>query len=97
MAGYEDTRQMIINTLTNRLAGTEIQPEDHQEFALAITDYVRSVELLSGNAFIGFAEANTTPVQSDNGQCFYNNNHTLENYNTKISDQLLNYVINKFN
>ena len=31
------------------------------------------------------------------GQCFYNNNHTLENYNTKISDQLLNYVINKFN
>lgn len=71
MAGYEDTRQMIINTLTNRLAGTEIQPEDHQEFALAITDYVRSVELLSGNAFIGFAEANTTPVQSDKGQCFY--------------------------
>ena len=57
MAGYEDTRQMIINTLTNRLAGTEIQPRDHQEFALAITDYVRSVELLSGNAFIGFAEA----------------------------------------
>lgn len=71
MAGYEDTRQMIINTLTNRLAGTEIQPEDHQEFALAITDYVRSVELLSGNAFIGFAEANTTPIQSDKGQCFY--------------------------
>ena len=71
MAGYEDTRQMIINTLTNRLAGTEIQPGDHQEFALAITDYVRSVELLSGNAFIGFAEANTTPVQSDKGQCFY--------------------------
>lgn len=71
MAGYEDIRQMIINTLTNRLAGTEIQPEDHQEFALAITDYVRSVELLSGNAFIGFAEANTTPVQSDKGQCFY--------------------------
>lgn len=71
MAGYEDTRQMIINTLTNRLAGTEIQPEDHQEFALAITDYVRGVELLSGNAFIGFAEANTTPVQSDKGQCFY--------------------------
>ena len=71
MVGYEDTRQMIINTLTNRLAGTEIQPGDHQEFALAITDYVRSVELLSGNAFIGFAEANTTPVQSDKGQCFY--------------------------
>ena len=72
MAGYEDTRQMIINTLTNRLAGTEIQPEDHQEFALAITDYVRSVELVAGNATpIGFADADTVPVQPDNGQAIY--------------------------
>lgn len=71
MAGYKDTRQLIIDTLMNRPAGTEIQPENHQEFALAITDYVRSVELLAGNAFIGFAEANTVPVQSDKGQCFY--------------------------
>ena len=71
MAGYKDTRQLIIDTLMNRPAGTEIQPEDHQEFALAITDYVRSVELLAGNAFIGFAEANTAPIQSDKGQCFY--------------------------
>lgn len=71
MAGYKDTRQLIIDTLMNRPAGTEIQPENHQEFALAIIDYVRSVELLAGNAFIGFAEANTVPVQSDKGQCFY--------------------------
>ena len=71
MAGYKDTRQLIIDTLMNRPAGTEIQPENHQEFALAITDYVRSVELLAGNAFIGFAEANTSPIQSDKGQCFY--------------------------
>lgn len=34
---------------------------------------------------------------NNNGHCFYNNNYTLENYNTKLSDQLLNYVINKFN
>ena len=34
---------------------------------------------------------------NNSGQCFYNNNHTLENYNTKLSDQLLNYVISKFN
>lgn len=71
MAGYEDTRQLIIDTLMNRPAGTEIQPENHQEFALAITDYVRSVELSAGNAFIGFAQADTVPIQSDNGQCFY--------------------------
>ena len=71
MAGYEDTRQLIIDTLMGRPAGTEIQPEDHQRFALALTDYIRSVELNSGNAFIGFAQTDTVPIQSDNGQCFY--------------------------
>lgn len=71
MAGYSDTRQLIIDTLMGRPAGTEIQPEDHQAFALALNDYIRNVELNSGNAFIGFAQADTVPIQSDNGQCFY--------------------------
>lgn len=72
MAGYSDTRQMIIDTLMGRPAGTEIQPEDHQAFALQITDYVRSVELVAGNATpIGFADASTVPVQPDNGQAVY--------------------------
>lgn len=72
MAGYSDTRQMIIDTLMGRPAGTEIQPEDHQAFALQITDYVRSVELVAGNATpIGFADALTVPVQPDNGQAVY--------------------------
>ena len=72
MAGYADTRELIINTLMGRPAGTEIQPEDHQKFALQITDYVRSVELVAGNATpIGFANADTVPVQPDNGQAVY--------------------------
>lgn len=72
MAGYGDTRQMIIDTLMGRPAGTEIQPEDHQAFALQITDYVRSVELVAGNATpIGFADGLTVPVQPDNGQALY--------------------------
>ena len=72
MAGYSDTRQLIIDTLMGRPAGTEIQPEDHQAFALQITDYVRSVELVAGNATpIGFADASTIPVQPDNGQAVY--------------------------
>lgn len=72
MAGYADTRQMIIDTLMGRPAGTEIQPEDHQAFALQITDYIRSVELVAGNAApIGFADASTVPVQPDNGQAVY--------------------------
>lgn len=72
MAGYADTRQMIIDTLMGRMAGTEIQPEDHQAFALQITDYIRSVELVAGNATpIGFADADTVPVQPDNGHAVY--------------------------
>lgn len=72
MAGYEDTRQMIINTLTNRLAGTEIQPEDHQAFALQLTEYIRQVELVAGSGVpVAFAEQDTVPVQPDNGQAVY--------------------------
>lgn len=72
MAGYNDTRRMIVKTLMGRPTGTEIQPEDHQAFALQITDYVRSVELLAGNATpIGFAEADTVPVRPNNGQALY--------------------------
>lgn len=71
MAGYSDTRKLIIDTLMGRPAGTEIQPEDHQAFALALNDYIRNVELNSGNAFIGFAQSDTVPIQSNNGQCFY--------------------------
>lgn len=71
MAGYSDTRKLIIDTLMGRPAGTEIQPEEHQAFALALNDYIRNVELNSGNAFIGFAQADTVPIQSNNGQCFY--------------------------
>ena len=63
---------MIVKTLMGRPTGTEIQPEDHQAFALQITDYVRSVELLAGNATpIGFAEADTVPVRPNNGQALY--------------------------
>ena len=42
MAGYEDTRMMIINTLMGREPGTEIMPENHQAFALNMLDYIRS-------------------------------------------------------
>lgn len=72
MAGYSDTRQLIIDTLMGRPAGTEIQPEDHQAFALALNDYIRSVELVAGSGVpVDFAEPNTVPVQPDNGQAVY--------------------------
>lgn len=72
MAGYSDTRQLIIDTLMGRPAGTEIQPEDHQAFALALNDYIRSVELVAGSGVpVAFAEPDTVPVQPDNGQAVY--------------------------
>ena len=72
MAGYSDTRKMIIDALMGRPEGTQIQPEDHQAFALQIIDYIRSVELVAGNATpIGFADADTVPIQPYNGQAVY--------------------------
>ena len=72
MAGYADTRQLIIDTLMGRPAGTEIQPEDHQAFALALNDYIRSVELVAGSGVpVDFAEPDTVPVQPNNGQAVY--------------------------
>ena len=72
MAGYSDTRQLIIDTLMGRPSGTEIQPEDHQAFALALNDYIRSVELVAGSGVpVAFAEPNTVPVQPNNGQAVY--------------------------
>lgn len=72
MAGYADTRELIINTLMGRPAGTEIQPEDHQAFALQITEYIRQVELVAGSGVpVAFAEPNTVPIQPDNGNAVY--------------------------
>jgi hypothetical protein len=87
MAGYSDTRQLIIDTLMGRPAGTEIQPEDHQAFALALNDYIRSVELVAGSGVpVAFAEPDTVPVQPNNGQAVYlsqvpyNSSKTFSNF-----------------
>lgn len=65
MAGYDDTREKILETLLQRPVGTEIQPENHQDFALSLLDYIRSVELISGSTLIGIANQDTVPVQSN--------------------------------
>lgn len=65
MAGYDDTRTKILNTLLQRPNGTEIQPDSHQDFALSLLDYIRSVELITSSTLIGVAYENTVPVQSD--------------------------------
>lgn len=71
MAGYYDTYNMIINSLMGRASGTEIQPENHQEFALNMLNYVRSLELLANAPFIGIAKSTTQPVQPDGSRACY--------------------------
>lgn len=71
MAGYEDTKQKIISTLMGRPVGTEIQPENHQDYALNMLDYIRSLELIATSTLIGVAESNTTPVQPNSSRVCY--------------------------
>lgn len=71
MAGYDDTRMKILETLMQRPNGTEIQPDNHQDFALSLLEYIRSVELISGSTLIGIAYEDTIPVQSDDANEAY--------------------------
>lgn len=71
MAGYDDTRKKIINSLLQRPNGTQIQPENHQDFALSLLEYVRSVELISASTLIGIAYEDTMPVQPDEANAAY--------------------------
>lgn len=71
MAGYDDTRSKIINSLLQRPNGTQIQPENHQDFALSLLEYIRSVELISVSTLIGIADEETVPVQSNLANASY--------------------------
>lgn len=71
MSGYDDTYNMIISTLMGRPNGTEIQPENHQAFALNMLEYIRSLELLANAPFIGVATPSTQPVQPDDSRACY--------------------------
>ena len=71
MAGYDDTRAKIINTLMGRPNGTEIQPENHQDYALNMLDYIRSLELDATSTLIGIADEDTVPIQPNASNVCY--------------------------
>ena len=71
MSNYNEVKKLIINTLTNRPSGTEIQPEDHQWFALQLLDYARQIELAASSGFMGYADANKVPIQPDDSNVSY--------------------------
>lgn len=68
---YSDVKAKIINTLMGRPVGTEIQPENHQDYALSLLDYVRSLELTSQSGLIDIANEDTVPVQPSNARVAY--------------------------
>lgn len=71
MPGYWDTKKLITDTLVGRPVGTLIFPEGHQNFALSLLDYIRSVEILGASSLQGEAEQDTVPVQPDNARICY--------------------------
>lgn len=70
-SSYEVIQQEIINALVGRPAGTQIQPEDHQQFALDLLDYIRSVEIIGASSLQGNAAPNTVPLQPSNAKVSY--------------------------
>lgn len=71
MAGFDDTYKLITKALMGRPNGSEIQPEEHQAYALNMLNYIRSLELLSNAPFIGIANTATMPIQPDNSRACY--------------------------
>lgn len=71
MAGYDDTREKILKTLLQRPNGTQIQPDNHQDFALSLLEYIRDVELISTSTLVGIAYENTIPVQPNKSNVSY--------------------------
>lgn len=71
MAGYDDTRKKIIDTLMGRPNGTEIQPENHQDYALNMLNYIRSLELALTSTLVGIADEDTSPIQPDMSNVCY--------------------------
>lgn len=69
--GYDDIRQRILSTLMQRPNGTEIQPDNHQDFALSLLEYIRGVELVSGSTLTGVAYEDTTPIQPNTANVAY--------------------------
>ena len=62
---YDAIKKLIQDTLANKPLGHEITPEEHQNLELALLEYAKNLELIQVSTLIGFADANTVPVQPD--------------------------------
>lgn len=77
---YDAIKKLIQDTLANKPIGHEITPEEHQNLELAVLEYAKNLELIQVSTLIGFADANTVPVQPDGANAAYLN--TMSNSTT---------------
>lgn len=60
---YAEIRQLIVDTLEGRPAGTLIYPEGHQEIELNLLDFANEISSTISTGLIGEAQSNTQPIQ----------------------------------
>ena len=68
---YTEVKNKIKSTLVDRPAGTEVQVEKHQDYALSLLEYVRSLEIVAQSSLVGVATPQTEPVQPPTGRVSY--------------------------
>jgi len=68
---YDEIRQLIINTLEGRPAGTMIYPEGHQEIDLSILDFANAISSVISTGIAGEAQASTQPIQPSGSNVAY--------------------------
>ena len=79
---YEYIQKLIKDTLANKPIGHEITPEEHQNIELALLEFAKNLELIQVGTLIGFANANTVPVQPNGTNAAYLN--TMTNSTTVV-------------
>ena len=60
MITYAEVLDKIISTLTGRPAGTEIQPQDHQDTEVMILDYIEQLKTSTSGSSLREAHASAT-------------------------------------
>ena len=68
---YDEIRQLIINTLEGRPAGTMIYPEGHQEIDLSILDFANAISSVISTGIAGEAQASTQPIHPSGSNVAY--------------------------
>jgi hypothetical protein len=69
---YQEAKNTILNALTNRPVGSEVQVQNHQNAEMAILDYARSIQQSIGSSlFVDFTYFTEEPYIPQTGYALY--------------------------